>query len=536
MKLPPALLLPVLLAAGCSPAAPAPGPDVLLISLDAVRADDLSFRDPERTPNLTALAARGTVFTQAIAGTSWTLPSHAQIFTGQPPLLHGVQTDDAAIDPLTPTLPEILRQRGYLAFGLWTGWYLAGDYGFERGFVSYENAMTDGELGQSRLREALEGSRIPEAWSSIGQREKSSHEDVTSANVAERAGEIVAGLDPDDRLLLFAHFFDPHYDFVPPGEWARRFDPDYRGEIDGRDYWANPRVADPRTGQRVVGERDLQHLRALYRGEIGWTDEQIGALLEHLRRAGRLENTLIVVTSDHGEEFFEHGRRGHKQSLYDEVLRVPLLIVLPESMRRDPPTRVDAQVSLSDLLPTLLDLTGIETPESVWGRSLRPALEGQSIESRPLVASMSLYDSRSDGSFFFELHECLRTPEHKLWRISRVDQSLRPELRFLVYFDLAADPLERRGMGGDPAEWIANPSIRQAWDRLEEELAALRAHHAALEHSPDSERLTDMARLLGSELQGLGYVGDWDEGGESPARKLPWGLGMRPPVEAPTPR
>ena len=97
---------------GCCGQAPTPGPNVLLISLDSVRADDLTFLDPAIAPNMAELAKRGVVFTQAISGTSWTLPAHAQMFTGQPPSLHRVETDDVAIDPLTPVLPELLREAG----------------------------------------------------------------------------------------------------------------------------------------------------------------------------------------------------------------------------------------------------------------------------------------------------------------------------------------------------------------------------------------------------------------------------------------
>ena len=516
-----------ILAAACSEPADTDF-DVLVISMDTVRADALTFADPRAAPNLTALAQRGTVFTQAIAGTSWTLPSHAQLFTGQPPSLHRVEVDDTSMDERTPTMPELLRAGGWYTAGFWTGWYLAGEYGFDRGFVSYRNAMTDGEAYDARYREGVASGNPQAGWSAQAARERLSHEDITSERVVDLAREVIDGAGQDERLFLFLHLFDPHYDYIPPGRWATEFDPDYTGTIDGRDYYMNPRVW--HAGKRTVSDRDLQHIVALYRGEIGWVDEQLGRLMAKLRETGRLERTLVAVTSDHGEEFFEHGFRGHKLTVFEEVLRVPLLVVLPESLRGSSPQTVDAQVELSDVLPTILDYAGLETPPSVFGRSLRPALEGRRFESRPVVSGLTLYTYPSEGEMQVNIYDAVRTPTMKLFRRTLIVGGGPPELTHVGYSDLTKGFPETYVVDA-PQVMARNPDVVSAWDLLEAELDRMRAIHAATPHQPDAERTTDMAELLGSELRQLGYA---DSGGDvPPGQRPPWGLGVRPPLALP---
>lgn len=503
--------------------------DVLLISLDSVRADDLTFLDPARAPNLTRLAERGTLFTQAIAGSSWTLPTHAELFTGQPPSLHRVETDDVALDPLQPTLPELFRAGGWFTAGFYSGWYLAGEFGFGRGFATYENAIAGGPEFEQAFRAGLDGRQMDEFWKSLSARDKQSHEDVSSERVTELAAGVLDRLDGDERVFFFAHYFDPHYDYVPPGEWATRFDPGYRGPINGRNFWVNPKIWDWSSNRRVVDERGLRHLRSLYRGEIGWTDQWIGELLARFEAAGRTHELLILVTADHGEEFFEHQNRGHKQTLYDEVLRVPLLVVPPPSWGLEPARRVEAQVSMSDVLPTLIDSVGIELPEGVAGRSLLPAVAGRSFDSRPVVSSLELFDSQADGSWKVFQWESLRLPERKLVRILEVDGTGPPTVTSAGLFDLTRDPKELRAVGGSLEVARRNPKFVAAWIELERELARLREIDAGLAHSEPGERATDMARALASELEGLGYVDLENAGDQTASRLLPWGLGMRPP-------
>jgi len=372
---------------------------------------------------------------------------------------------------------------------------------------------------------------MPDVLEAQNRLELDSHKDVTSGHVAERALAALDGLDAGERLFLFAHLFDPHYDYVPPGDWATRFDPDYTGEIDGHDYWADARIWDPLRNVRVCSDRDVEHLRALYRGEIGWTDEQLGRVLERLERDGRLAETLVVVTSDHGEEFFEHGGRGHRSTLFDEVLRVPLLVVLPEALRAGAPREVDAQVSLSDLLPTIYDYAGVPLTDGIAGRSLRPALQGGTLAPRPVVASLQVQTAAPDGRQALLLHEAVRTPAEKLVRITAITPGRQQQVVGLAWFDLRADPLEQRPLPGPPQQLLGSDArVRAAWKRLEAGLRDLRELAAARPRQGVAERTTDVASRLERELRQLGYVDASGSGGDATGLLPDWGLDVRPPM------
>lgn len=504
---------------------------MVILSIDTVRADALTFEDQRVSPNLCELAKRGVVFDQAISGSSWTLPSHAELFTGLPPILHGVHDDGRRIDPLHPTLGEHLAALGARTAGVFSGWFLAGAYGFGRGFDSYRCALAEEPAADRALASALETGGTTALWAR-DIRGFASHRDVSSARVIELAQQAIAQTPEDQRLALFVHLFDPHHDFIPPSPFDSRFDPGYEGQMTGEGYWNNPSIFDP-TGDpgRTVSDRDLQHLRALYQGEIAWVDDRVGDLLDTLEAAGRMENTLFVVLSDHGEEFFEHGNRGHRQTLYDEVLRVPLLIVAPRSERRAAgPTHCPRQVALCDILPTVLDYVGGPEPENCWGRSLRPLVEGGDLPSRAVVSHLALgaaHGSRAP----LRLLESYRSEEHKL--IRRLEWGtgpLGPKLEAVEWFDLTVDPLERVRL--QPGE---GTQIAETWAAAEAEFEALRQFSAHMPHSPVGELTTDVTRIFEQELAALGYGSD-DLQAPAPENRWPVGPGPALPLPPVIPR
>jgi len=511
----------LLAAAACSGDSAPSRPDVVLISLDSVRADFLTFLDPETAPNLCELAQRGTIFGQAISGTSWTLPSHLQMFTGMPPVLHGVQEDDIRLDPELPTLPELLRSGGYQTAGFYTCWYLSGDYGFARGFERYTNSMQGGDVLERALREALESEESLDRRRQAFQSWKPTNQFVNSPVVVDGASEILDEVEEDEPLFLFAHFFDPHFDYIPPPPFGTRFDPDYAGSITGVDYWTNPRIFDAtKSPPRQVSDRDLEHLRSLYRGEVAWTDDAIGRLLDHLEDRGRLDETLIIVTADHGEEFFEHGDRGHRRTLFDEVLRVPLLVVPPRGSAPAPPDRLAQQVSLSDLLPTVLDYAGLEPSELAHGRSLRPALEGVELESRPLVSSLVIPMKDPARGVGRGLYDCLRTPTQKLIRLwSQFEGDPRPRLVSVELYDLVEDPGELSAR-----RTLEDRQVRQAWVALEREMDEIRRLWGRIERTPASRLGTEAQEIFSADLAHLGYAAV----GEAPPGERDERIGYEP--------
>ena len=383
-------------------------PNILLISIDSLRADHLhSYGYPRRTsPNLDILADEGSRFDTVISPTSWTLPAHMTLLTFLPPEEHGVITNRFRLARGIDTLPQRLQRSGYSTAGFVSATYLDGLFGFGRGFDEYDD--------YSLLRVAAEKSRTA----------------VTSRLVADRAVGWLRNqaASPTRRpFFLFLHFFDVHYDYNPPPPYARMFDEDYSGSATGD-------VNAIRTGMRP---RDMRHVVALYDGEIAWVDANIGRILAALKTMGLDKNTIVAVTADHGEEFLDHGQAGHDKTLYDEVLRVPLIIRYPGHVA--PGRKIEGQIRLMDVGPTLLKLAGLRTPRSPQATEahslaclLSPATAVRSTPLRPAFGDLN-------GEI-----ASVRTADAKLI----VDLRTKKE----EFYDLAIDPLEHenRDQPGGP--------------------------------------------------------------------------------------
>ena len=317
---------------------------------------------------------------------------------GHPELLHGVDIDHHVPDPSRRLLSERLQAVGYRTAGFFSGPYLDPDFDFARGFDTYEACYGPNLAAAARAKAAIDN-EIERAKSgttgtptveeltrqlneSIVKLEQESHRDVSSATVCEAAlRELEAAADGSEPFFLFAHLFDPHYDYVPPAPHDRAFDPSYDGSVTGTNFLDDPAVArpDPRAtgpGQllRVASERDMQHVRALYAGELAWVDAQIERLVAKLDELGLAENTIVIITSDHGDEFFEHGSLGHRNTLFEEITRIPLVIRWPAGIEGG--ARIDALVSNVDLVPTVLDW--LDLADDTRGASLAPLIEARS--------------------------------------------------------------------------------------------------------------------------------------------------------------
>jgi arylsulfatase A-like enzyme len=527
--------------------------NVLLISLDSTRRDLLGaygHRAPhapeaQSSPVLDELAAQGVLFEEAYATTSWTLPSHVSLFTGQPELVHAVDVDVHKPGPERPTMAEILARHGYRTAGFFSGPYLEPHFGFDRGFERYESCYgrrleeaTRRAAVAAKTLEAARRTHPPEQLHTLVEEEQRarqwvemlSHRDRSSAMVAEAAlAELEAAVQDGRPFFLFAHFFDPHYDYVPPAPHDESFDPDYAGTLDGADFYTRPEIStlDPeRPGKRVraVSERDLEHVRALYAGELAWTDAQVGRILAKLDELGLRERTLVVVVSDHGDEFFEHGSIGHRSTLYEEQVRVPMILRLPG--RLEPGTRVAGLVSMIDVLPTVLELLELPAEPGLASKSMLPLLDGReegagrALFGRIVRANhMSLpVPARDDPSgrapaLLLTLLETFRKGSIKItrernWtrplrRLSpKTDEMLRARsqalraVEKLRWIDLERHPDEREE---DHSTDFGDPRV----------LALLREFHdryaALLEMRRGADLLEEEERPLDA-LRGLGYV------------------------------
>ena len=419
-------------------------PNIVLISIDSLRADHVHAYGYARptSPNIDALAADGAVFETVISPTSWTLPAHMTLMTSLAPEEHGVITNRLRLGTDVDTLPMRLQRAGYTTEGFVSATYLDGVYGFSRGFDEYDD--------YTLLRVAGEKSRAA----------------VSSHQVAQRAIDFLqhhAAAGDARPFFLFLHFFDVHYNYNPPQPFARMFDTGYAGHATG----------DVDSIHQGMSGRDLNHIIALYDGEIAWVDANIGNVLSTLRRLGIDDNTIVAITADHGEEFLEHGQAAHYKTLYDEVLRVPLVIRYPGHIVAG--RRVQGQVRLMDIAPTLLTLAGLPVAKPHSGtqaRSLACLMTSPDPRSAPVLPAFG--DLRGEVA-------SVRTGGAKLIRNLRTHRE--------EFYDLARDPGERTNLDAVPQpqrdqlrsfldHWrltaISNPSNRHA-DLDEEEKAALRS-------------------------------------------------------------
>ncbi len=363
------------LPAACDGREPAPHPEglsgVLLISIDTLRADHLSaygYEPPNAPQERTSpcidrlVAAQGLRFERAYSTTSWTLPAHMTMLTGLPNELHGVRDVSDQLHGSRTLLPETFAKAGWRTAGFWSGPNLHPWFGFDRGWELYEDcsdvAVEDATVFTEEQRARDVHSR--------------SHDAVTSPALLAAFERWLDGVDDDEPFFAFVHMWDVHYDYNAPPRYDVFF-PDYDGEPVSGDLGSV-------TKRPANMELYMARLRSLYDAEIRFTDEHVGKMLERLERDGRLDETLVIVTSDHGEEFYEHNRFGHRQSLYEEVVHVPLLMRLPGRIPAGETS--DALVGLVDLAPTILEYCDLAPPADIWGRSLRPVIEGAELPLR----------------------------------------------------------------------------------------------------------------------------------------------------------
>ncbi|MGE0639734.1 MAG: sulfatase [Thermoanaerobaculia bacterium] len=311
----------------------------ILISIDTLRADHLGAWGYElpTSPFLDQLAARSTVFENAWSQVPSTLPSHISMFTGLYPAEHGVFPPSAVLSPEIHTLPELLRQAGFRTGGHTEGGYVQGGYGFARGFDEWTDTPYDG--------------------------------DADIVRTLGRGLEFARGVPAGERFFLFLHSYTVHDPYEPPEPYRSMFwsgpPPADAGSADG------PHFAAVNSGAATASPEAIAYYRALYDGSIRYLDDALRSFFGELESSGLLAETTVILTSDHGEEFGEHGRLVHTQ-IYPECLHVPLLVVHPGQ-----PTgsRSGALAESVDLLPTILDLAGAPAAPGISGSSLRGAIE-----------------------------------------------------------------------------------------------------------------------------------------------------------------
>jgi arylsulfatase A-like enzyme len=410
--------------AACAPAPAPPATNAVLVSLDTVRADRLgAFGCPlGTTPHLDRLARRSTQFARCIAQAASTLPSHRALFQSRPASQVGAEL---------PMLAEILQEAGLRAVAFTGGGNVAGELGFARGFERYEES----DLGLG--------------WS---------------------ADQLGAFLDQTGGAPFFAflHGYDAHVPYDPPSPYDGLYDPGYSGPVTGPETRALCRaLRGLEAGEApILDDADRRHLVALYEGAIRALDARFGRLVRLLESRGLDESTLVAVTSDHGEEFWDHGSLLHSHTVHGELVHVPLILAVPGAA----PRLIGKTVRSLDIAPTVLEALGLPPAPSHQGRSLLAAAHGAPIEPAAAPSEMGPW----------------KALESERWKvIAHTAQGT------LSMYDLARDPGETRDVG--PAS-AANAERGAALGR---ELAGLVGAAPVRELDAASPELTERLRALG---------------------------------------
>lgn len=436
-------------------AAPATRANVLIYLIDTLRADHLGvygYHAPT-SPNIDAFAGDATRFERALAQSSWTRPAVASLFTGLDPRSHGVVRPDSVLSEGIPALAGLLRDAGYATHAVVTNGNLAPAFGFGRGFDEYRYLREVGPPEMHRL--------------------------------SDRVGEVALGWlgeRRDDRpFLLYLHTTDPHAPYAPRAPQRRQFAADVR---------------DPELGSvpmfRRLQEGEWPHpdvnrqMAALYDAEIAFNDASFGSLLAGLRELDLYDPTLIVLLSDHGEAFADHGSWQHGNTLYEELTSVPLVIRLPSG--RGAGRVVGEPVRQIDVLPTLLDALGIAAPTGLQGRSLLPLFSDRPLFSdgrrgAPDVPAFA-HLARSRGQW-----ESVVQGHYKLIRT----RASKGGSGRLLLFDLDTDPAERRDLSEERPVWRGY---------LESQLR----RQALLPDASGEPRAAELDPELRQRLEALGYL------------------------------
>lgn len=330
---------------------------IVLVSLDTLRADHLGTYGHElpTSPTIDALARTGTVFDRAFSPAPFTLPAHVSLFTSQDPSAHHVLVNTGRkLSSRDTTLAEAFQQEGIVTAGFHGGGYVGASFGFAEGFDTYERHSGFADAVDSTL-EFLEARRDENVF------------------VFLHTYDIHAPYEaPDAQLSPFAERFRKLSDALPDGVAA-----DQLGSM--------RRLSEHNQGSRPFSADELELLRLLYDAGIRAADDQLARFLDGLERLGLRDDTLIVLMSDHGEEFMEHGGLLHGHSMHGELLRIPLIMAGPGIPAA---RRVTEAVGLVDIAPTLLAWLGAPKPASMEGRALQPAFRDRTLAAAPLAGSL----------------------------------------------------------------------------------------------------------------------------------------------------
>jgi arylsulfatase A-like enzyme len=441
---------------------------VVLVVVDTLRADICSVNGHYRktTPFIDSLAENGVVFTAAYAPSSWTVPSMASLHTSLYPVSHGIfsgailsgageKYQQQVLGDSFVTLAEVLKGAGYKTIGVPANMHLGAKLGFGQGFDAY--------FDDARFLNAKAFNRVAEGY------------------LDQALGPGWPATFGEKKAFVWLHYFDPHAPYVPRLPWIRAFAPDYLEHP--ADF---PAKLEPFELHARFPRADRNYRECalpLYEAEVAYWDDRFKRLARKLGVEQR--DVLVVFTSDHGEEFADHGQLGHTHTLYEELVRVPLVFYWPRGIRSG--ARIDEPVSILDIYPTLLELAGVDPPAGLQGRSLAPLLRGERSPDPERELLFELYPPKPT----------IKAIRQGRWKLI---QRFAPHGEAML-FDLVDDPGERHDLAA------ARPKVTA---RLVERLAETIRE---LPPAPTARRLDVIDAELREQLERLGYLAeDYDDG------------------------
>lgn len=462
-------------------------PNILIVVLDAVRFDHLSCYGYERktTPNIDKLSTRGILFENAFSTSCWTPPSHASLFTGLYPSFHGVYTGDSVLDVSEKTLVEILRDAGYRTLGISSIPQLSITKKFDRGFDEYVEAW---KLDQTPRRTLKWKAKIRSFFHL---------DDPVTRYIYEQIRRWIKERNSSMPFFIFANMNTAHSPYDPPTRYLSRHASTTNFRMtkklrnlaarDGYRYMAR---------QMEVTEDEFGRLEYLYDGEITYLDELLGHLFIFLQATDLLEDTVILLLADHGENFGDHGLMYHQFCLYDSLIRIPMIWHYPRTIPHG--ERISTLASILDVMPSMLRWAALppESYSAAQGTSLFPGPPSIPHEDRNFVIAeyqappgVFNYFRRMTPNFDHSVYEkgykSIRTPHYKYIVSSKGNEEL---------YDLAKDPKEQHN--------VVN-GFREEADKLRQTLFKT-VRDFGNERGAKSSKEEDGATI--QQLKALGYL------------------------------
>lgn len=430
--------------------------NVLIYLIDTMRADKLRPINPEsrvQTPGLNQFVESAAIMMGAHTQENWTKPSVATLLSSLMPWQHNAITTEAVVPSGVHLAPEILSEQGFYTGAFIANGYVSDRFGFRQGWTTYRNYVREGRNNPAQFV----------------------------------AADVLSWLDsrPTDKpFFLYVHTIDPHVPYRPPHQFLALYDTaPYNGVVD---FTHDGELLEKiKVGQVRLNERDRVRLQALYDGEVSYHDVHFNSIIEGLTRRGVGDNTMVIVTADHGEEFWDHGSVGHGHSVYEELLHIPMFVRLPGVTHGA--MRVPDAVGLVDVLPTILDALGQPIPEDMAGHSFLRSLTGEGHDA-PRVAVSGFMEG---------------------WRtcaVGRLKFIQRSAERQILY-DLTTDPHEQNDIAR------THPiAVRYARGLLGLSLSESDAEGAAPSATArrpvvHAQETTTIDAETESQLRALGYVG-----------------------------